>query len=193
MNQKYKKEDILEAGGALIRKQGYHNTGINDLLKTCNIPKGSFYNFFKSKEDFAVKLIEFYGIKMLSFIENILQDQTLSPLQRIKKFYTQLIDFNAQEGWTSGCLVNNMMSEVGSLSPKLGEASDKVFWIWVETIAKCIKEGQNLGEIGTKYSSIELAEYLHTSIYGGLTRVKASKNAAPLKLIYKISMHTLSA
>lgn len=192
MNQKYQKEDILEAGGTLIRQKGYHNTSISDLLKVCKIPKGSFYNFFKSKEDFGVTLIRFYGHQMQLLLKNFLDDQKKSPLHRVKSFYSQLIEYNTQDNWKAGCLVNNMMNEVGSLIPKISEAVEEIFQEWVSILTNCIEDGQKIGEINQQYSARELAEYIHTSIYGGLTRTKTSKNAKPLKLIYKITMDMIS-
>lgn len=192
MNKKYQKENILEAGGAFMRQNGYHNTGISDLLKVCKIPKGSFYNFFGSKEDFGAELIKYYGAKIQLLIKSFLDNKELSALQRIKDFYTQLIEYNTQDCSKAGCLVNNMMNEVGGLIPKISIATAQVFQEWVNTIANCIKEGQETGEICTQYSAQELAEYLHTSVYGGLTRNKVSNNVEPLKLIYKITIDTIS-
>ena len=45
MRQKHDKTAIIEKGIQLFREKGYHNTGVDDILKTCKIPSGSFYNF----------------------------------------------------------------------------------------------------------------------------------------------------
>jgi len=57
MRKKYNKEDILEQGVQLFREKGYNDTGIDDILKTCKIPSGSFYNYFKNKEGFAIAVL----------------------------------------------------------------------------------------------------------------------------------------
>ena len=46
MGYKHDKEDILAVGYDVLRKNGYHNVGINQILKEAGVPKGSFYNFF---------------------------------------------------------------------------------------------------------------------------------------------------
>ena len=61
MGYKHQAEDIINTGMELIRTKGYHNVGINEILKASNIPKGSFYNFFESKEDFARQVVAYYG------------------------------------------------------------------------------------------------------------------------------------
>ncbi|MEM7513995.1 MAG: TetR/AcrR family transcriptional regulator, partial [Bacteroidota bacterium] len=68
MGYKHQAEDIINTGMELIRTKGYHNVGINEILKASNIPKGSFYNFFDSKEDFAKKALNSYGSSSLEMI-----------------------------------------------------------------------------------------------------------------------------
>ena len=46
-----KKKDILGRGLELILKKGYYGTGIQEIADSAGIPKGSFYNYFKSKEE----------------------------------------------------------------------------------------------------------------------------------------------
>ena len=57
MGYKHNIEDIIDKGSELFRKKGYNNVGINEILKECDIPKGSFYNFFETKEEFAEKVL----------------------------------------------------------------------------------------------------------------------------------------
>ncbi|MBX9686863.1 MAG: TetR/AcrR family transcriptional regulator, partial [Candidatus Obscuribacterales bacterium] len=48
---------LLEAGMAVMYEKGYSNTGIQEVLSSVGVPKGSFYHYFDSKEDFALKII----------------------------------------------------------------------------------------------------------------------------------------
>ena len=107
MGYKYNKENILETGYHVLRKNGYHKVGINEILKEAGIPKGSFYNFFESKEDFTVQVIQQYGRSNRQWIEEFFQ-QEMSPLTLIKAFYKHLIDINEQDDYASGCLVNEI-------------------------------------------------------------------------------------
>jgi TetR/AcrR family transcriptional repressor of nem operon len=40
------KERVLETGAAIVHRKGFHNTGIQEVLKAAEIPKGSFYFYF---------------------------------------------------------------------------------------------------------------------------------------------------
>lgn len=193
MNQKYSKEDIIEIGGELMREKGYHATGINDILREAGIPKGSFYNFFPTKEAFAQEAIRWYGGRMQRAMRGIFSNDAISPLHRLKKFYGLLIAGNAEEGFQSGCLVNNFNTEVAGSNGLLAEEADQQFHSWLDEIEMCIAEGQEAGEIKDEFSARELAEFIHTSFFGGLSRMKSSRDGAGLSLVYRVSFASIEA
>ncbi len=54
------KTALLEAGCRIMREKGYSNTGIQEVLGSTGVPKGSFYYYFDSKEDFALQIIDHF-------------------------------------------------------------------------------------------------------------------------------------
>ena len=177
----HKKEEIIRKGSELFRKQGYHNTGISDILKACDIPKGSFYNYFNSKEDFAIKVLDHYGDVQLEFIKEKLRERELSPVERLMGYYKTLIDINEKEDLKNGCLVNNVSNEMGGLSGELAEAANRNFMKWVDIIARMVAKGQAISEIRNDMGALEIAEYIHGSFYGMLSRMKVTRNTDNLK------------
>ena len=195
MNKKYDIDEILEVGRDLIRTQGYHNTGINDLLKAAGIPKGSFYNFFTSKEDFVIKALAQYGDANVAWMESFLTDTSISPKERIKAFYEDTIRVNQHpdEACKSGCLIANMSAEVAGINQNLADETNLQFTRLLRLLVECLKEGQELGEIRSDYSAMELAEYIHTNFFGALARMKSTREIVPLKRALKMNMDFISA
>ena len=74
---KHSRENILEGGIELFRNNGYHGTGIQHILKSLNIPKGSFYNYFKSKEEFVLEAIKLYALYGLENHKKLLSNTSL--------------------------------------------------------------------------------------------------------------------
>ena len=192
MGYKHNIEDIIEKGTELFRKKGYNNVGINEILKACDIPKGSFYNFFETKEAFAEQVIEKYGKNSLSMISNALSDQRISPLKRLKGLYAMLIDVNEQDGFNGGCLVNNLSSEVGGFNDQISMATNRSFNTWVQEISKCVQEGQSKGEIIDSMSALDIAEYLHAGISGAFSRMKVNKDRTYLDKWYRMTFSFIS-
>ncbi len=193
MNRKYDIEEILEAGMNVVREKGYHHTGINDILKASGIPKGSFYNFFRSKEEFGLRLLEYYSETMLSHMHRYLDNHSRSPLQRLENFYRFVIGVNADEDCRQGCLLNNMSSEVGGNSEPIARQAHQQFSRWMETLSACILEGQEEGEIRKDYPAQELAEFMHTSFFGALTRSKMMRDIGPLNLTFQMAFDFVRA
>lgn len=174
MGYKYDKTEILSIGMELIRKKGYHNVGISELLKAAEIPKGSFYNFFESKEDFAIQAIELYGQQSQQQVRQYLSEvQSLPPLQRLKAVYKFLIEWNVTDGCDAGCLINNACMELGGLNRSITAAAERMFQASLTLFIPTIEAGQADGSITKEFSAPYLAEYLQAGLNGGFSRMKA--------------------
>ncbi len=188
MGYKYSIDKVLEVGTDLFRKEGYSAVGINEILKASGIPKGSFYNFFKNKEDFVCQVIIKYGKNYADWIRGFMEDDSISPIKRIHSFYSVVVDVNEADEYQSGCFVNVMSNEIGRTHDHVSEALNSSFNGWIDIIACCIEEGQQKGEIRKDFSPEHLAEYLHAGTYGGFSRMKVTRNREYLDAWLKMSM-----
>ena len=187
MGYKHKVEEILDIGYDVFRKNGYHNVGINQILKESGIPKGSFYNFFKSKVDFANKVMERYGETNANSIQDFLDKSELTPIESLKSFYSFMIDINETDKYLSGCIINNMSIEVGRINEVMASKANEQFIGWLNILASVISKGQELKEITKKYSALEIAEYLHSGFYGTFSRMKVTRNRTYMDIWLKIT------
>jgi len=60
MATKSPRDHLIDVGVGLMHQNGYNATGLTDILKAADVPKGSFYHHFGSKEDFAAAALERY-------------------------------------------------------------------------------------------------------------------------------------
>jgi TetR/AcrR family transcriptional repressor of nem operon len=193
MGYKYQKEDIITLGSELIRKNGYHNVGINEILKTCAIPKGSFYNFFSSKEDFVEQSIQLYSLKNLDLIRSFLNTEEPSPTQRLRNFYEYVLNINHEEGCNGGCLLNNLSIELAGINAPIAKIIDQQFQEMLVELSSCVQEGQDKGEITQKFSALYIAEYIHAGIGGAFSRMKAQNNRTYLDKWYAMTFEFIAA
>lgn len=185
------KKEIIRKGVDLFRSQGFHNTGINDILDTCDISKGSFYNYFRSKEGYSILVLDYYGDTLLEFMKNKLKFDGDSPVENLKEMYSAFIEIVEREEVKSGCLVNNVSNEMGGLNDRLAEAADRNFLKWIDTIARIVAKGQAINEIRNDMGALEIAEYLHSTFYGLLSRMKVTRNIEGLKDWHKMTFKFL--
>ncbi len=179
---KHSREDILQGGVELFRKYGYEGTGVQQILTSLNIPKGSFYNYFKSKEDFVLESIKLYGAMGFDKHRQALSNDSLSPLNRIKKHIEGIQKQYIVESFEKSCLLDMLAIEVGGSNKKIAKTIDNIFEKRKQIYASCIKEGQVLGEIRTDASAEDLAEFLLSGFSGAQLKAKTEKSIRPMKV-----------
>jgi len=174
------KEKALTAGLELFSKKGYSNVGLAEILKTAEIPKGSFYHHFKSKEEFAIQVLERYSNVGLAVFKDILLDQsTLSPKERIKSFYNDRANEFEQKQFIKGCLLGDSCSE-GGVSEEFKSFVDEQLGIWQTTIERCLEEGKENNQISKKLDTRMMASIILNGWEGAISRMKLSKSRQPL-------------
>ncbi|WP_435577885.1 TetR family transcriptional regulator C-terminal domain-containing protein [Gilvibacter sp.] len=185
-------ESILEIGTDLILKNGYHNVGLNKILKEANIPKGSFYYYFKSKEDFGLQIIKYYSEKSLVVLKRYLEDNSKNNKQRIISFFNDMKDIYTAKEYKEGCLLGNCSTELSDFSESFSISIANELNAWEKYFEKCIQEGQIKGNIKISESPKILSDLILTMWEGALLRMKSSKNVKSIEtFILYLEKHIL--
>ena len=102
------RERILEAGLKVLFRQGYIGSGIRDVVAEAGIPLGSFTNYFRTKESFVAEVLDRYFANLKTLVNKALNDKSLTPRQRLKR-YLEIISGRLQRGkWNRGCLIGDL-------------------------------------------------------------------------------------
>jgi TetR/AcrR family transcriptional repressor of nem operon len=185
------KQMIIESGAQIIHRKGFHHTGIQEILKAADIPKGSFYFYFASKEDFGLQVIDYFNNKHREMVTPILEDQSLSPVQRLAKIFDWFMGRFKEMGYTCGCPIGNLSQEMGDLSPafrsKLKESIERM----VQVILGLLQEGREMGEVPADLDLEETASFIVSAWHGALIRMKIVKGTEPLESHKRFIIHTL--
>ena len=174
------KEHILEEGIALFRQHGYHGTSINMVLSACGVPKGSFYYYFESKEDFALAAVDRYAETYLNLLRDIGQ-QPLPPVKKITTFFAQLIKFYSAQHHKLTCLMSILSLDVGSENPVLRQRIETHFSAMKTELAAIIRQAQKYDRLPKGVEAQTLAEFLINSFNGALISMKYQQSDRPLK------------
>ena len=175
------KQKILQIGAEIIHRKGYNATGLQEILSAANVPKGSFYNHFKSKEDFGLQVIDFFADFFAQFCKDILEDSNRSPLGRLELLLDRFMEFFDSRGYTCGCPVGNLAQELGDLSPVFQKRLSKAIDTMVDYYTLILSEAQAEGEVSKDINAKEAANFIVASWHGALIRMKVSQGVEPLK------------
>jgi len=180
------KQELLEAGMKFMQAKGYTNSGLQQVLDAVGVPKGSFYHYFESKEDFALQIIEHYDCNYTEEVLGCLRDLSYSPLERMKNYCLAGREKIAKGSCTGGCLIGNLSQEMASQSERLRQKLEEVFIRWRDLFASCIAEGQSAGQIDDRFEAEELAELFLSGWEGAVLRAKSTRSIRPVDNFIKL-------
>lgn len=176
------RESLLRAGVAALTEKGFAATGIDEILKSVGVPKGSFYHFFASKEAFGAELITLYDHYFVRKLDQFLLDENLTPLQRIDAFCRDAERGMARFEFRRGCLVGNLGQEMNALPESFREQLHQVLLGWQARTERCLQEAQAHGEIGRQVDCTRLAAFFWIGWEGAVLRAKLERQARPLRI-----------
>lgn len=164
----------------MLMQQGYHGTGIMEIVDSVNIPKGSFYNYFASKEDFGAHVIQHYIDPFIDQLNRHLSIRDQDALSALKNYFYELIKELENQEYQGGCLLGNLMGEIGDTSETCAKALRSAVHQYRNCLTTGISRGQNEGVIRTDLSAEEMADLLLNTWQGALLRMKIEKSTRPL-------------
>jgi TetR/AcrR family transcriptional repressor of nem operon len=191
MGRRSLRDEILRTGLQVMFRSGYHGSSVRDICAAAGAPQGSFTNHFRSKEAFAAEVLDRYFDYLKGLVTQALNDETLTPRQRLKRYLDIITDKLERDDWRIGCLIGDFSLEASSHSKLLRQQLDAIFQEWQALFASCIEAAQSAGEVDSQFSATELAEFLLASWEGAILRMKVERGPAALERFKTIAFETV--
>ena len=193
MDREEKKLDIIAKSRDIMYLKGYNATGVQEIADAAGIPKGSFYNYFKNKEQFAIELMDCYCQEGCAQMEIIFSMKELTPLARISLMFDTMIEhFTRDEKFTKGSFIGNISQEMGDMSELISKSAEDNYREIVAHIKGVLQEAKDEGEIRESLDLDKMANFMLNSKEGAMVRMKASKDSAPLRVFKDMIMELLT-
>lgn len=177
---------LLAAGEHIFLAKGYHHTGIQEILESAGVPKGSFYHYFASKEDFGLQVIASFAKTQHLKLKHGLGNQTLSPLTRLRSYFEVNCQALEASEFRYGCLIGNLSQELADQSEAFRTQLDQIWATWQAQLAACLQQAQDQGEIPVTQNPLTLAAFCLSSWQGAVLQAKVTKNSVPLQAFMQI-------
>jgi TetR/AcrR family transcriptional repressor of nem operon len=172
---------LIRVGSEIIAYRGFNSTGINAVLKEAGVPKGSFYYYFASKEDFGLAVIEDFAGEYDQRLDRTLGNEALAPLDRIRQYMELgIMDMEACDH-SRGCLIGNLGQELAGQNESFRVRVEGIFARWQHRFTVCLAEAQSAGVISKQADAALLAEFLLAGWQGATLRAKVNKSVAPMR------------
>ncbi len=175
IDKKEIKKQIFEKCIPLINEKGFNSLGIKEITDTAGMSKGSFYNYFPSKERFGVELINYYTLKtekalrIRLFADNLpVQERFINVYHYFKKIYEN----QGIKGVES--ILGTFSVELSVVSSDIKSAVNMAYDAIKSVFEEAVDAGQKNGEIYSHLNKTDISEFLLISWYGAILRMRAS-------------------
>jgi TetR/AcrR family transcriptional regulator, transcriptional repressor for nem operon len=184
------KEQIIVAAVETLHQKGFNGTSVQDITEAAQVPKGSFYNHFDSKETLAVEALERYWQKVLNGLST-LGDEKTPAVVRLNRYFQHLNDVARQAEYRTGCMIGNMSAEMPDQSRAVRERLAVLLAAWSRAIESCVREAQADGTVRRDMEARTIAMFLLNSWEGAMMRAKVDKDAVALTAFVDIAFGAL--
>jgi TetR/AcrR family transcriptional repressor of nem operon len=174
------RDRLIEVGLERMRRHGYGATGLQEILAAADVPKGSFYHHFGSKEEFTAAVLDRYIVLEGEHCRLVLGNMRQAPLRRLRRYFEDLIRNAGQSAPIQGCLIGSLSLEVAGASPLLQSCLSSGFKGWQAAVTAVVLEAVEKGDLPKSTKPEALAGFILNSWEGALLRSQADKSDDPL-------------
>ncbi|OGI05748.1 MAG: hypothetical protein A2Y40_04025 [Candidatus Margulisbacteria bacterium GWF2_35_9] len=179
------KKDIIKKGSSIIHYKGFNHTGLSEILSCARIPKGSFYFYFKNKEDFGLEVIKYFQDKIYEIFKKHSTNMYNSPMDNLKNFFLEYFKYIQVDKQFNGCPLQNLSHEMSSLNENMRLMLLSFHNQFKSQISSLIKEAQLRSNINNMINPDEGASFIISSWSGALTEVKLTKSHKAFEIFLK--------
>ena len=185
------RQQILDTAREIILGKGFAAVGLNEILTSANVPKGSFYHYFKSKEQFGNALLEDYFDKYAQHLDAIFTGQGSSVTQ-LMHFFNNWLNSQTGEIIADKCLVVKLSAEVTDLSEEMRLTLKNGTENVIKHIEICIDEGIANKELPGHLNAADITQQIYAMWIGATLLTKVHHNRAGLDSAMRATKRLLS-
>lgn len=185
------RQHILDVAKSLMINKGYTAVGLAEVVAAADVRKGSFYYYFRSKEEFGQALLEQYFSDYLSTVDSLLAAEG-TAVQRLLAYFRYWADTQGSDLPDGKCLVVKMGSEVCDLSEDMRMVLQRGTCAIVDRLARCLEQGRMDATLPSKTQPMALAEQLYQLWLGASLLAKVGRSPAPFDTAFDLTKRLLS-
>jgi TetR/AcrR family transcriptional repressor of lmrAB and yxaGH operons len=173
------KQRMLTVTASLMRRQGFHATGLNQVIKDSGAPKGSLYFHFPGgKDELATAALDYAAVEWREKLVQAIGDAPRDFVRSIIVVCEALAADLEASGFTDGCPLATVALEIASENQSIRKLSERHFRDWEAMFAEHLVVG------GVEPARAEvLATLVLSSIEGALLLSRTYGNTEPLRRV----------
>ena len=176
------KKTIFACARNIIVQKGFAAVGLNEILSSAGVPKGSFYHYFSSKDHFGEELLKEYFDSYIERLNLILSSPNKTGRQLLGDYFDAWVATQNSQDHEQMCLAVKLGGEVSDLSESMRKALCDGTQRIMLRIAQTVLEGVQDGSITGVTDSFVTAQMLYSAWVGASLLEKMHRNGAFFEL-----------
>lgn len=155
--------------------KGFSSTSVDEICEKAGVTKGSFYHYFKTKEDLGVRVlfkVEEEGARVLA--DGPYQELT-DPVEHALG-YLQHVEANSQKLWKDGCLLGTFALDLADTNDRIQKEVSEHFTHFTKMQAGILAPLADAMPGADAPTAMELAEQFLGAIEGAIVLAKAHRD-----------------
>ena len=169
------RERLITAAAELFRRQGYAQTGVNQIIQEAKATSGSFYHFFPAKEDLLLAVVDHIAEIFEAGIFNPATDR--DPIQGI----FSILDLYRKQindgGFSFGSPMASLSAEVSENHPQVRARLAEIFASWSGRIEDLLRSADN--RLPPSLDRASLAQLVVCTMEGAVLGARLNRSLAP--------------
>jgi len=181
------RERMIRTTGRLLRQQGYHGTGLNQIVAEAEAPKGSMYFHFPGgKAELAAAAVDSFSDRVMVKLRDLCREQG-SQAAGMAAYLDQVADGFDQVGFAEGCTVATVAAEAAPNEPRLAEATKRALHDWVNSLAQGLESEGHSPTDAHRLATAGIA-----LIEGAIVMARGTQSSEPVRQIRAVMVELLA-
>lgn len=166
---------LVEAMAALVLKQGYHATTVEQVCALAGVTKGSFFHHFNGKEETGKAVLKWWGGMGMELYSAAWNAPGAEPLEQLRRMLDIMSGFTERPGQICACVVGMMSQELAQSHPELRAECARQLGIWTRHVARMLAEAKARHKPRADFDPEEAAWFLNSLWQGSMLVAKARR------------------
>jgi len=170
------KRKLLDAAVALMLRQGYTATTVDQICAEAGLTKGSFFHCFRSKVALGIAAMDHFSCGQGRAFKEAGFDQIDDPVARLHCLFETMADMIKSPQFPCACVVGNLAQEMAQSSPEFRESCDGHFSNFVAMVSALIHEAKKARTKTIEMDAEALAWMMCSLLQGSLLIARTRRN-----------------
>jgi len=165
----------LEQAQELMLEKGFVATTVDEICQASGVTKGTFFHYFKSKEDLAKAALDRFFYRQLEMVGRGAH-RSADPLERVCALVDSFIAYSKHPATRKGCLLGNFSQELSSTHPELRRQCEQRFAEASAIMKRELDAARVMHLPRARLDTLGLAEHFIAVLQGSLILAKAKQD-----------------